>query len=153
MALITDPDDLNAGGLTSPSDAAWGTPTGNTVTITGTASLPTIPAGAYFEVRDHSTPANNGLYVETGGTPTTSSITADHLTDTPVTAVAEAVSFYGTTAVPLSIMYDTKQKHVWLVEQGNLSADGVTMLAVHSRFKDDWKADSTLIPIPFPRAR
>lgn len=149
MALITDPDDLNAGGLTSPANAVWGTPSSFTVTITGTG-LAAIGAGDFFEVRDHSVPANNGLYVETGGTPLTTSITADHLTDTPVASGAEAVAMYGTTGTPLSIMYDTKLKEVWLVEQGNLSADGVTMLAIHSRFKDDWKADATLIPIPFP---
>ena len=151
MALITDPDDLNAGALTSPTDAVWGAPSGNTVVITGTASLPTIGAGDFFEVRDHSDPDKNGLYVETGGSPTTSSITADLLTGTPVgSAAAEAVSMFGTTATPLSIMYDTLGRDVWLVEQGSLSVDGVTMLATHSRFKDDWKADATLIPHPFP---
>jgi hypothetical protein len=150
MALITDPDDLNAGALTSPTDAAWSAAAQVATITSALTQLPTIAAGDFFEVRDHSVPANNGLYVETGGSPSNGTIIATHLTDTPATAGAEAVSTYGTTATPLSIMYDTKGRDVWLVEQGNLSTDGVTMLAVHSRLKDDWKADATLPPHPFP---
>lgn len=93
MAIITDPDNLSQGTETAVSDAAWGTPTGSTVTITSAGTnLPSISAGDYFEVRDAVDPENNGLYRESGGTPSTSSITADKVSGSdPVTASVEAV--------------------------------------------------------------
>lgn len=36
-----------------------------------------------------------------------------------------------------------------LKETGNLSSDGVTLQAIYSFFKEEWKDDATLIPIPF----
>ena len=69
MALIIDPDNLDQGALTSPSDAAWTASAGAVTTITGSTSLAPMDAGDFFEVRDHSPPGNNGLYQETGESP------------------------------------------------------------------------------------
>lgn len=37
-----------------------------------------------------------------------------------------------------------------LNEAGNLSSDGVTLQALYSFFKEEWKNDNSLIPFPFP---
>lgn len=152
MAIIIDPDDLSQGGSTSVSDAVWGTPSGSDVTITSSgAELPTIAAGAFFEVRDHSNAVNNGLYVATG-TPTTSSLPATKVSGAnPAAAASEAVTTLGTTAVPKSIFFDTAARHIYLIEDGELTEDGVTGQAVYSCAVDQWKADSFLIAAaPFP---
>lgn len=153
MAVITDPDSLSQGASTTPSDAVWGTPTGNQVTVTSAgAGLPGITAADFLEVRDHSNPVNNGLYVETGGTPSTSSITMTKITGAaPQAAAAEAVTFLGTTATKKNVHFDTAAKQIYLLEKGALSTDGVTMLALHSFCKEEWKSDATLIAAaPFP---
>ena len=92
MALITDPDRLSQGTSTAATGVTFGTPSGSTVAISGTG-LPAITAGAYFEIRDANSPENNGLYIETGGSPTTSAITADKLSgDNGAIPVVDAVS-------------------------------------------------------------
>lgn len=147
MALITDPDDLSQGASTSVSDAVWGTPSGNIVTVTSAGSfLPAITAADFVEVRDHSNPVNNGLYVETGGTPTTASITITKLTGSaPAAASSEAVTFLGNNTTKKNVHFDTGALGVWLLEKGALSTDGVTMLAFHSFAKEEWKSDAFLI--------
>lgn len=153
MALIVDPDDLSQGGSTAVSDAAWGAPSGNTVTVTSAgANLPAMSAGDFIEVRDHSNPVNNGLYVETGGSPTTSSITIDKITGSaPATASAEAVTTLGVTGNLKNVHFDTDGREVYLLEKGLLSVDGVAMRALHSFMKEEWKSDAFLISAaPFP---
>ena len=153
MALINDPDNLSQGAETAVSDAAWGSPTGRQVTITSAGSnLPAISAGDYFAVRDHSSTQNNGLYKETGGSPTTGSITADKVTGSaPVTGGAEAVRTFGSTTTPLNIFYDLATREVALLEQNGLSADGVVGNTVYSKMMIDWKDDADLIgQVPFP---
>src|SRR3990167_4949138 len=147
MALITDPDDLSQGASTSVSDAVWGTPSGNIVTVTSAGSfLPAITAADFVEVRDHSNPVNNGLYVETGGTPTTASITITKLTGSaPASATSEAATILGKNADKKNVHFDTAAKGIWLLEKGALSTDGVTMLAFHSFAKEEWKSDAFLI--------
>ena len=147
MALITDPDSLSQGAPTAVADAVWGTPTGNTVTVTSAGTnLPVTAAGDFLEVRDHSDPENNGLYVETGGTPTTGSITMDKLTGSaPVAAVSEAVTMLGNTTTKKNVHFDTGALAIWLLEKGALSVDGLTMLAFHSFVKQEWKSDAFLI--------
>jgi hypothetical protein len=150
MALITDPDSLTQGVLTSPSDAAWTASSGQTTTITGAATLPTLNAGDWFEVRDHSVANNNGLY-EATGTPTTSSISCTKISSTaPVNASAEAIRTFGTSTTPKNVMFDTFDRLVYLLEDGVLSTDGVTKLALHSFTKEEWKNDPDLIAFPFP---
>lgn len=152
MAILNDPDDLSQGGSTSVSDAAWGTPSGADVTITSAGSgLPTIAAGAFFEVRSHSNAVNNGLYVATGS-PTTASLPATKVSGAnPAAAAGEAVTTLGTTAVPKSIFFDTAARRIYLIEDGELSADGVYGRAVYSAAVDLWHSDAFLIAAaPFP---
>lgn len=153
MALITDPDSLSQGGSTAVSDAVWGTPSGQVVTITSvSAGLPAMAAADFVEVRDHSNPVNNGLYVETGGTPTTSSITVTKMTGSaPAAATTEAVTVLGKNADKKNVHFDTDAKELYLLEKGELSTLGVTMLAFHSFAKEEWKSDTFLIAAaPFP---
>ena len=147
MALITDPDDLSQGGSKAVSDAVFGSPTGAVVTITSAgANLPAMSAGDFIEVRDHSNPVNNGLYVETGGSPTTSSITVTKLTGSnPAAASSEAITTLGQTGNLKNVHFDTSTKFIYLLEKGLLSVDGVTMLAFHSFAKEEWKSDAFLI--------
>lgn len=155
MALITDPDLLSQGLSTAVSDAVWGTPSGAVVAITSAGNnLPAFTAGEYFEVRDHSNPVNNGLYKESGGSPSTGSITATKVTGSnPAAAGSEAISFLGTNTSLInrkSVHYDTDARRIYLLENGNLSTDGVTLQALYSFTKEEWKNDATLIPHPFP---
>lgn len=152
MALITDPDSLTQGVLTSPSDAAWTASAGQTTTITGAASLPALNAGDWFEVRDHSVAGNNGLY-EATGSPTASSLPCTKLGATaPINAGAEAIRTFGTSTTPKNVMFDTSARLIYLLEDSGstLSADGVTQLALHSFMKEEWKNDTDLIAFPFP---
>lgn len=45
----------------------------------------------------------------------------------------------------------TSNRTVTLNIAGNLSNDGVTLQALYSFFKEEWKDDATLIPHPFPQ--
>lgn len=153
MALINDPDNLFQGASTAVADAAWGAPAGLVVTITSVgAGLPATAANDFFEVRDHSQAVNNGLYQESGGAPTTSSITATKVSGSaPVAAAAEAVTTLGNTTTKKNIFYDTASRLVYLIEQNGLSADGVLGQTVYSKMMIDWKDDAFLIAnAPFP---
>jgi len=152
MALITDPDNLSQGTETVVADLAFtssGVGAANRTVLTGATTLPAMTAGDFFEIRDSSTVGNNGLYVETGGTPTTSSITCEKVVGVdPVDLAAESTSVFGkndTTADLKSVHFDTNTKTMYLFEKGSLSVDGVTMLALHSFAKEEWKADPFLI--------
>lgn len=150
MALITDPDSLTQGVLTSPGDAAWTSSSGQTTVITGAATLPTLASGEWFEVRDHSVANNNGLYEATGA-PTTSNLPATKISSTaPQNASAEAVRMFGTSTTPKNVMFDVNDFLIYLLEDGVLSTDGATMLAFHSFAKEEWKNDADLIAYPFP---
>jgi len=158
MALITDPDLLSQGAPTTVADLVFGTPTGSTVTITSAGtSLPAMSAGAYFEVRGNANPNNNGLYVETGGTPSTGSITAKKLAGdggaAPVAQGADSTIILhqeDSAGEQKSVYFDFYNRKIWLIKQGNLSVDGVTLQALYSFTKEEWKTDNTLIPHPFP---
>jgi hypothetical protein len=155
MALITDPDSLNQGNSTAVADLVFGTPTGNQVTLTSAGSnIPALADDEFFEIRDHSVPGNNGLYRVDDASPATNDITVDKLTGiNPVAAGSEAATILGTTgaASEKSVHFDTDNRRIYLLEQGNLvTADGVTMLALHSFMKEEWKNDTTLPGIPFP---
>lgn len=154
MVLLNDLDDIPQGATISPTDAVWGTPTGATVTITSVGSeLPVVAANDFFEVRDHSDTVNNGLYQESGGTPTAASITADKISGSnPIAnAVGEAITTLGNTTTEKVIFYDTAARETYLLKQGLLSDDGVLMQAVYSRMMVDWKDDNFLVAAaPFP---
>lgn len=152
MALINDPDNLSQGASTSSAGVTWGTPTGNTVALTAAATLPTLTAGQYFVVRDHSQAVNNGLYKESGGSPTTSAVTADKISGAaPIAAASEAITVLGTSATQPNIFYDTAARLVYLLEQNGLGFEGVTGQAVYSKMMIDWKDDAFLVAnAPFP---
>lgn len=151
MALISDPDNLFQGTTTASGGVTWGAPSGQTVTITSAATLPALTAGQYFVVRDHSLAVNNGLYKESGGSPTTSSVTADKVGVAPSASGSEAVTFLGTTAVMPNIFYDTAARLVYLLEENGLDASGVLAQTVYSKMMIDWKDDPYLIAnAPFP---
>ena len=153
MALITDPDNLSQGATTAVSDMVFSALDTNgytTITSAGTG-LPATAAGDFFEIRDHSTPDNNGLYQETGGTPTTGSITALKITgNSPSAAASEAATVLGNTTTKKSVHIDTSQRKIYLLEQGLLSTDGVTLVTLYSFLKEEWKDDPALIPYDFP---
>ncbi len=154
MALITDPDSLSQGLETAVADAVFTGASGASVTITSAGSnLPTLSANDYFEVRDHSTAGNNGLYRATGS-PTAANLPCDKVDGTnPADAGSEAIRTLGDNGVTLdykSIHIDTGQKRVYLIEQGNLSTDGVTLQCVYSFMKEEWKADADHIKYAFP---
>jgi len=50
----------------------------------------------------------------------------------------------------VEITFNTTNKLVLLSKTGNLSDDGVTMQAIYSFAKEEWKNDPTLIKFPFP---
>ena len=164
MAIVNDPDNLSQGTSTAATGVTFGTPSGSTVTISGTG-LPAINAGDYFEVRSANSPENNGLYVESGGTPTTSSITADKVAgDNGATPVADgsasATTFLHTNASAAdekTVYFDVYNREIWLIpDQGNLTDtggatdNGVLMQTLYSFAKEEWKADDELYPHPFP---
>lgn len=106
MPQANDPSSLSQGSLLNVSDAVWGTPTGNQVTITSAGSgLPPLDANEFFEVRKHPQTVNNGLYRATG-TPTAGSVTADKVSGSnPVAdAVARAVEFFSAVDTAVSNM-------------------------------------------------
>ena len=48
------------------------------------------------------------------------------------------------------VTFDTAAKTIALSQSGNLSTDGVTLKALYSFAKEEWKNDATLIRHPFP---
>jgi len=152
MALIIDPDDLNQGAVTTPTDAVWAAPTGREVAISSTALLPDLAANVYFEVRDHPDAENNGLYRVNEANPTTSLITAFKISGVAPIANAggQTVRIFATTATPKSVHFDVDARDVYLLEEGSLSNDGVTLQALYSFMKLRWKDDNDLIDHPFP---
>lgn len=157
MALITDPDNLSQGSVTSTStltDLVFASSSGVNTTITSSGSdMPALAVNAYFEIRDHSTVGNNGLYqVVTVNSSTASYAVKKIVGSNPANASSEAASMLGATGASTSksVFFDTALKKIWLFEQGNLSSDGVTLQALYSFIKEEWKNDATLIPHPFP---
>lgn len=151
MALITDPDNLSQGTSNAVSDFVITTPgTGADSQFTSAGgNLPALAAGEIFEVRDHSDPLANGLWQVVTVNTSTQDYDVDKLSNgaVPSSAASEAATTLGATGASTekSIYFDTLVEEIWLLEQGNLSVDGVTMLALHSFIKEEWKADQLLI--------
>jgi hypothetical protein len=94
---------ITAGAVTAPSDAVWGAPSGYSVTITSaTNGLPVLATGTMFQVREHSNPANEGLYFATG-TPTAGSLPCIKVGSQPVAAASEAVSIKGPDLIKFAV--------------------------------------------------
>lgn len=152
MALISDPDNLFQGPSLACAAVTWGTPSGFTVTITSAATLPVLAAGQYFVVRGHTQSVNNGLYKESGGTPTTSSVTALKISGSaPVANAAVGITTLGNSTTRPNIFYDTAARFVYLLEQQGLGYEGVLGQTVYSKMMIDWKDDAFLVAnAPFP---
>lgn len=154
MALIIDPDNLSQGFSTAVAGATWGGAAGAAITITAAATLPLLGTGDYFEIRDHSVPGNNGLYLTTG-TPTTSSVSATKQTGVnPTNSASEAVRVFGrnnTLGDEKMIHFNVDAREIWVLGgMGNVSNDGVTLQTIYSFAKEEWKDDADLIQHPFP---
>lgn len=107
---------ITTGAATAVSDAVWGSPTGNAVTITSAGNnLPIIPAGGMFRVRQHSTAANEGLYFATALS-TAGSVSAIKVGSAPVSSSSSAVNV----KVPDTIQIPTNP--VWTASGGSLTA-------------------------------
>jgi hypothetical protein len=50
----------------------------------------------------------------------------------------------------VEVDFNTSLKTITLNQAGNLSTDGVTLQALYSFCKEEWKADAALIPVEFP---
>lgn len=50
----------------------------------------------------------------------------------------------------IEVVFDTSSRTIRLLIAGNLSDDGVTLKALYSFCKEQWKNDGTLIKFPFP---
>lgn len=155
MALILDLDDLNQGANLAVASAIFAAGTGADIRIHTSAGnlLPALAVGEVFEVREHSAAENNGLYTVVTVTTSTDDYECDKVTATaPSVQSVEAIRVRGATgtATELSVHFDIFAREVWLIEQGNLSLDGVTLQALYSFIKVEWKLDPDLIPHPFP---
>lgn len=152
MALIELRSDLSQGGSTAPTGVTFATGTGADINILGTG-LPALSAGDFFEVRDHSNSQNNGLYKVVTVTGSTTDYEVDKVNGLApiVNAVGESVTTLGSTGTPKSVFFDTAGLGVYLLEQGNLSVDGVIGKALYSFIVQEWKDDNFLIsnaPLP-----
>ena len=152
MALITDPDDLSQGLSSAVSDFVITTPGTGADSQFGSAggNMGSLTAGDFFEIRDHSDPLANGLWRVVTATSDTITYQVDKISNgaVPSSAGSEAVTMLGddtTLANEKSVYFDTLVEEIWLLEQGNLSTDGVIMLALHSFIKEEWKTDQLLI--------
>ena len=65
----------------------------------------------------------------------------------PTNLAAESTDVLGTTGASSekSVHFDTPSLTFYLLEQGNLSVDGVQMRAFHSFWKEEWKSDQELM--------
>ncbi len=158
MTLRIDPDDLSQGNSSAPAAVTFtvGSPL-DEVDLSSAATMPTILAGEFFEIRDHSDGRNNGLYQEVGGSPTTSAVTAKKISgNNPVSAGSETITWLGDSSgspqssTQKSVHIATGDRDIYLLEQGLIDPDGVTEQALYSFLKEEWKDDDTLIPYVFP---
>jgi len=153
MAILIDPDDLSQG-LETVISLTFSGQSGATVDIAGTSIENIATQYDYFEIRDHSTAVNNGLYwVNTVGSGTINATKVAGDGGDPADAAAESASIFhddGTASEAKSVYIDVYNREIWLLKQGNLTNDGVSLQAIYSFCKEEWKNDDTLIPHPFP---
>lgn len=150
MALVTSRTSLSQGASSSESVAFTASAGANT-TLTGTG-LPVVALDDFFEIRSSPITGNNGLYIATG-TPTTSSVSCTKVFGSdPTDDTSETVTWLGDTTTYKSVFFDTTNNgSIAILEQGNVSADGVTGQAIYSFAMQEWKEDSFLIAnSPFP---
>ena len=149
MALVTSRSSLSQGAISSES-VAWTASSGANTTLTGTG-LPVVAADDFFEIRNSPIAGNNGLYIATG-TPTTSSVSCTKVNGAnPTDDTSETVSWLGDTTTYKSVFFDVAGVGIYVLEQGNVTYEGVTGQALYSFAMQEWKDDNFLIAnAPFP---
>jgi len=150
MALIIDPDDLSQGTETSCAATTFASPSGAQIVITS-VNVPAVTASDYIEVRDAADPVNNGIYV-VDSTVASTSITATKITGSnpALDAGSATIRIFGDDTLEKSIHFDTDNRVVFIFEKGSVSTDGVTLQALYSFMKEEWKNDADLIKHDFP---
>jgi hypothetical protein len=156
MTLATLRSSLNQGSSLAVASAVFATGTGADIRIHTSASnlLPALATSEFFEVRDHSDSQNNGLYQVVTINTTLDDYECDKVNGlAPIVASVEAIVTLGATgtATEKSVFYDTAGLGYYLLEQGNIDADGATGSAIYSHMMQEWKEDNFLIDnAPFP---
>jgi hypothetical protein len=132
-------------------------------------TLPSFDIDDHFEIRGATSANNNGLYKVTAVTADTQdyvvaklagsqgSMETVALDTTPFILGSDAIAGNttpGTTPQPTatgkSVYYDTYSRKIWLIRQGNLGDEGVTLQSLYSFTKEEWKNDPYLIQFDFP---
>jgi hypothetical protein len=107
MPQANDPSGLSQGNELIVSDAVWGTPTANQVTITSAGTnLPVMDDNEFIEIRNHSDSVNNGLYQvnDAGGTTTAAAILDKVSGSNPIAAAAESINIFSALDTALTDM-------------------------------------------------
>ncbi len=148
MALITDPDNLNdKSGSTDHKFAADGAITATDATLTSASiGFALGDVGKYVIVEGAGA---NGSDLVTTIASYTSATEVELTAAASTTVTGSDVTLSGTTEVYI----DTSGKTIRLNLDGNLSTDGVTLKALYSFLKEEWKNDphsKNLPAFPFP---
>ena len=138
-----DPSGLSQGNLLNVSDATWGAPTGNQVTVSSAGSfLPVMEDNEFIEVRGHSDTVNNGLYQvnDAGGTVVTAAILDKVSGANPIAnAVAEAIEVFSglTTALTDMVFANAAAATATVANRVDMTsiASGIPAFAVGERFE------------------
>lgn len=164
MARLTDPDQLGQGAVTALANFSVSSVSGANCTISAT-TLTGIEQYEYFEIRGAANAENNGLYVATAASAansvTVTKVAGDGINTPSVETNSSGVSLIGNdeTGSPAqlkTVYFDWYNREIWLLKQedsGNtigLTNDGVTLQALYSFTKEEWKNDDELIRHPFP---
>lgn len=164
MARLTDPDQLGQGASTALSNFSVGSVSGANCTISAT-TLTGIEQYEYFEIRGATNAENNGLYVATAASAanavTVTKVAGDGINTPSSETNSSGVSLIGNdeTGSPAqlkTVYFDWYNREIWLLKQqdsgatNGLSNDGVTLQALYSFTKEEWKNDDELIRHPFP---
>jgi len=148
MPQANDPSGLSQGSLLAVSDAVWGAPTANQVTITSAGNnLPPLDDNEFFEVRDHSSSVNNGLYQVNDGAPATNSVTADKVSGSnPIAGGSEAVNVFSAvdTAVSNMVFANTTPATATTANRVDITSatSQLPIMAVGERFEVEDHADA-----------
>ena len=175
--ILLDPDNLSQGNTaawntSNPGQGAagalvFGTVSGVTCNLTG--GLEPVAQFGYFEIRNAVSANNNGLYqvdvVNTASSDYDVTKIAGSIGDlTAVNPDTDAFMLGGDTttgnttpgvsinpaATGKSVYFDTFANKIWLLNQGNMTDKGVSLQALYSFTKEEWKNDPYLIQFDFP---
>lgn len=158
----------------APANCEFSSVSGNTATLTGNTVanpdtfLPSLEQYDYFEIRGAAGANNNGLYQVTANTTTSQVYTVLKIAGEPgdLTPGTETTTvFFGsnttlgntdpgvslsTDATHKSVFFNTYDKTIWLMPDGNVTDKGATFQTLYSFAKDQWKDDPWLIKFDFP---